>query len=117
MPHSQGSPIRINPIHRIDTYFFKVHSNTVLPSTSKPPQRSLSYNLNIELKKKSVSCYVWRIDLYGSETWTLRKLELKYFESFEIWCWKKIEKIKWSEKVKMEQVFEHIENKRTLINT
>ena len=33
---------RINPIPRIDTYLFKVHSNIVLPSTPRPPQRSLS---------------------------------------------------------------------------
>ena len=33
----------------------------------------LTSKLNIELKKKLVSCYVWSIALYGSETWTLRK--------------------------------------------
>ena len=43
----KGSPIitilsRINPIPRIDTNLFKVHSNIVLPSTPRPPQRSLS---------------------------------------------------------------------------
>jgi hypothetical protein len=39
--------------------------------------------LNIELRKKLVICYVWSIALYGSETWTLRKLERKYLESFK----------------------------------
>ena len=29
----------------------------------------------IELRKKLVRCYVWSFALYGSETWTLRKLE------------------------------------------
>ena len=43
----KGPPIihilsQINPITRIDTYLFKVHSNIVLPSTPRPPQRSLS---------------------------------------------------------------------------
>ena len=28
---------------------------------------------------------VWNIVLYGLETWTLRKLERKYLESFEMW--------------------------------
>jgi hypothetical protein len=41
MPHSQGPskiPIlnQINSIPSIDTYFFKVHSNIVLPSTPRP---------------------------------------------------------------------------------
>ena len=35
----------------------------------------LTSNLNIELKKKLVRCYVWSIALCGSETWTLKKLE------------------------------------------
>ena len=46
--------------------------------------------LNIKLRKILVSCYVWSIDLYGSETWTLRILELKYLESFEMWCWRRM---------------------------
>ena len=38
---SKGTPIipilsRINPIPRIDAYFFKIHSNIVLPSTPRP---------------------------------------------------------------------------------
>jgi len=37
----KGSPVipilaRINPIPRIDIYFFKIHSNIDLPSTSRP---------------------------------------------------------------------------------
>ena len=64
----------------------------------------LTRKLQIELRKKLVRCYVWSIALYGSETWTLRKLEQKYLESFETWCWRRMEKIKWSEKVTNELV-------------
>ena len=57
--------------------------------------------LNIDLKKKLVRCYVWIIALYDSETWTLRKFDRKYLknilESFEMWCWRTKEKIKWAE--------------------
>ena len=52
--------------------------------------------LNIVLGKKLVRCYVWSIALYDSETWTLRKLEWKYLESFEMWCWRRMEKITWA---------------------
>ena len=43
----KGSPIiptlsQINPIPHIITYFFKVQSNIVLPSTPRSPQKSLS---------------------------------------------------------------------------
>ena len=59
------------------------------------------------LKNKLVKCYIWSIALYGSETWILRKLERKYLESFEMWRWKRMAKIKSSEKVTNEQVLEH----------
>ena len=50
--------------------------------------------LNIGLMKKFVRCYVWSIGLYGLETWKLRKKEQKYLESFEMWCWRRMEKTK-----------------------
>jgi hypothetical protein len=62
-----------------------------------------------------VKCYVWIIALYNSETWTLRKLERKYLESFEICCWRRLEKIKWANKVTNE-VLDHLEEKRALLN-
>ena len=74
------------------------------------------FRICIELEKKLVRCYVWSIVLYDSETWTLRKLERKYLESFEMWCWRRMEKIKRSEKVTNEQVLDRIGERRTLIN-
>jgi hypothetical protein len=40
--------------------------------------------LDLELRKKLVKCYIWSIALYGAETWTLRKLNQKCRESFEM---------------------------------
>ena len=76
----------------------------------------LTGKLNIELRKKLARCYVWSIALRGSETCTLRTLEQKYLENFEMWCWRRIEKTKWSEKVANEQVLGRIGKKRTLLN-
>jgi hypothetical protein len=41
---------------------------------------------SIRKRKKLVKCYVWSIALYGAETWTLRELDQKHLESFEMWC-------------------------------
>ena len=53
----------------------------------------------------------------GSEPWILRKLERKYLEGFEMWCWTRMEKIKWSEKVTNEQVLECRGEKRALLSS
>ena len=72
--------------------------------------------LGTELGKKLDTCYVvLSIDLYGSETWTLRKLQWKYLGSFEMWCWKRIENIKRPESVNNE-IIESMKEKRTLLN-
>jgi len=31
--------------------------------------------------------------LYGAETWTLRGVDQKHLGSFEMWCWRMMEKI------------------------
>jgi hypothetical protein len=41
--------------------------------------------LNLKLRKKLVKCYIWSIDLYDAETWTLRAVDQKLLGSFEMW--------------------------------
>ena len=56
--------------------------------------------LDLELRKKLVKCYVWSIASYGAETWTLRAVDQKHLESFEMWCWRRMEKISWTDHVR-----------------
>jgi hypothetical protein len=35
---------------------------------------------------------------------TLRKLDHKYVGSFEMWCWRRMEKISWTDYVRKEEV-------------
>jgi hypothetical protein len=54
--------------------------------------------------KKLVKVYIWSIALHDAETWTLRKIDQKYLECFEMWCWRRIEKIIWAERVRNEEI-------------
>ena len=56
--------------------------------------------LDLNLRKKLVKCYVWSMPLYGAETWTLRATDQKRLESFEMWCWRRMEKISWTDHVR-----------------
>jgi hypothetical protein len=38
--------------------------------------------LDLNVRKKLVKCCIWCIALHGAETWTLRKVDQKYTESF-----------------------------------
>jgi hypothetical protein len=59
--------------------------------------------LDVELRKKLVKCYIWSIALYGAETWTLRAVDQKHLESFEMWCWR-MKKISWTYHMRNEEV-------------
>ena len=60
--------------------------------------------LDLNLKKKLVKCYVWSMTLYGAETWMLRATDQKRLESYEMWCWRRMEKIRWTDHVRNEEV-------------
>jgi hypothetical protein len=64
----------------------------------------LTSTLDLELRKKLVKCYTWSIALYGAETWTLRAVDQKHLESFEMWCWRRMEGISWTDHVRNEEV-------------
>jgi hypothetical protein len=60
--------------------------------------------LDLELRKKLVKYYIWSIAFYGAETWTRRAVDQKHLENFEMWCWRRMEKISWTDHVINEDV-------------
>ena len=53
----------------------------------------------LNLRKKLVKFYIWSIDLCGADTTATRKVDRKYVESFEMWCWRRMEKVSWTDHV------------------
>jgi hypothetical protein len=68
------------------------------------------------LRKKLVKCYIWSIALYGAETWTLRTVDQKHLESFEMWCWRRMEKIIWTDHVRNEEVLLRVKEQRHILH-
>jgi len=60
--------------------------------------------LDLNLRKKLIKYYIWSMALYGAETWTLRAVDLQHLESFEMWRWRRMEKISWTDHVRNEEV-------------
>jgi hypothetical protein len=73
--------------------------------------------LNLNLKKKLVKWYIWSITLYGADTWTLLEVDQEYLESFEMWCWRRMEKICWTDLVKNEEVLHRAKGERSILRT
>ena len=59
--------------------------------------------MDLKLRNKLVKCCIWNMGLHCAEIWTLRKVGQKYVESFNMWCWRRVEKISWKERVRNEE--------------
>ena len=77
-------------------------------------QKLLTGKSNHNLRKRLIKTLVWSVLLYGSETWTLNKDDIKRLESCEIWIWRKMEKISWREHVRNEEVLRRVGEERSL---
>ena len=64
--------------------------------------------LEKELWKRLVKCFVWSVVLYGAETWILRWNEQKQLEAFDMWIWRRMERVKWTDKIKNAVVPERV---------
>ena len=67
------------------------------------------------MRKKLVKRYIWSITLYGAETWTLEAVDQKQLGSFLMWCWRRMEKISWSDRVRNEEVLLIVKEKRNIL--
>ena len=72
--------------------------------------------LDLELRKKLVKCYIWSTVLYGAETWTLRAADQKHLESFKMWCWRRMEKISWTDHVRNENLLLRVKEQRNILH-
>jgi hypothetical protein len=45
----------------------------------------------------------WRVVLYGSEASAIGKIDQKRLEAFETWCWRRMLKIKRTDKISNEE--------------
>jgi hypothetical protein len=67
-------------------------------------------------KNKLVKCYTWSITLFGGESWTLRTVDKKYLKSFEMWYWRRMEKISWTDHVRNVEVLQRrIKEERNIL--
>jgi hypothetical protein len=79
-------------------------------------RRIFTNTLDLNLRKKRVKWYIWGTALCGAETWTLRKADQKYMESFEMWCWRRMEKIGWTDRVRNEEVLLRVSEQRNILH-
>lgn len=72
-------------------------------------------SLNINIRLRFVHCYVYSILLYGCETWTIKMNTMRRLEAFEMWIYRRLLKIPWTDHVRNEEVLGRLNKERELL--
>jgi hypothetical protein len=81
-------------------YTREIISRFAMAKATSNKKKTFHQQIGLRFVKKPINCYSWSIALCGAENWTLRKVDQKYLESFEMWCWRRIQKISWTDHVR-----------------
>ena len=74
-------------------------------------------DLNLNLRVRLVKCYIFSTLLYGMEAWTLNAVTLKKLEAFEMWVYRRILRISWTDRVTNTEVLRRMGKAKELIET
>ena len=75
----------------------------------------LTNSISTGTKIRFIKALIWSVALYASEAWTMNKIEIKRIESFEMWCWRKMLKVKWTDMRRNVDILNQIGLKREMI--
>ena len=78
-------------------------------------KRRFTSKMNLELQKRIMRCLIWSVALYAAETWTLVKVDVRRLEAFEMWIWRRMERISWVDKILNEEVLAKVEEDRQIM--
>ena len=48
-------------------------------------------------KVRVVKAMVFPVVIYGCENWTIKKAERQRIDAFELWCWRRLLRVVWTE--------------------
>ena len=72
-------------------------------------------NITRNTKLRIINSMVFSITTYGSETWTLRKRERNRIDAFEMWAYRRLLGISWSDRITNDTVLERVGHGKTLL--
>jgi hypothetical protein len=76
-----------------------------------------SSKLNLNLRKKLLNRYIWSIAFYCAESWTPPKVDQNYVERFRTRCWRRMEKMILTDRVRNEEVLHRVKEERNILQT
>ena len=55
-----------------------------------------SRDITLPTKVHLVKAMVFPVVMYGCESWTVKKVEHRKIDAFELWCWRRLLRVPWT---------------------
>ena len=67
-----------------------------------------SRDITLSTKVHLVKAMVFPIDMYGCESWTIKKPECRRIDAFELWCWRRLLRVPWAARRSNQSILKEI---------
>ena len=67
-----------------------------------------SRNITLSTKVQLVKAMVFPVVMYGCESWTVMKAELRRIDAFELWCWRRLLRVPWTARRSNQSILKEI---------
>ena len=57
---------------------------------------SKSRDITLQTKVRIVRAVVFKVVMYGCESWTIKKVECQRMDAFKLWCWTRLLRVPWT---------------------
>ena len=79
-------------------YSHEIKRRLLLGRNAMPNLDSIlrSRDITLPTKVRLVKAMVFPVVMYGCESWTIKKVECKRTDAFELWCWRRLLRVPWT---------------------
>ena len=67
-----------------------------------------SRDITLLTKVHLVKAMVFPVDMYGGESWTIKKAERRWTDAFERWCWRRLLRVPWTARRSNQSILKEI---------
>ena len=67
-----------------------------------------SRDITLPTKVHLVKAMVFPVVMYGCESWTIKKVECQRIDAFELWCWRRLLRVLWTERRSNQSIVKEI---------
>ena len=73
-----------------------------------------SRDIPLPTKVRLVKAMVFPVVMYGCESWTIKKVEHRRIDVFELWCWRRLLKVPWTARRSNQSILKEISTEYSL---